>query len=194
MERQEDLLEMLRKQTQALDKLARPYVITDVYPRRSVNMLYFRIRNVGLTPAFNVQAHIQPPIPFGRRMSSDLNIFDRPIGVLGPREEISFFFDSAIELFRKEDSILSFEVQIYYTDVGETPYEQAIRIDIDLLKHLSIELPASDRVLDELELIKRHLQEIARYVETLRHKEMQERWKAPTASRGEDDDALKNKE
>ena len=67
MELQESVAETLKKQTQLLDKLVRPYVIADVYPRRPVNMLYFRIRNVGRTPAYNIRVNVNPPIQFGSR-------------------------------------------------------------------------------------------------------------------------------
>src|SRR3990172_9386295 len=116
MEIEQVLHDILLKQTEVLARLTRPYVIVDIYPRRSVNTLYFRIRNTGLTPAFNIRTKIHPPIPLRQRLSSELNIFSRPVGVLGPKEELSFFFDSAIELFSRENPIFQFDVGLEYSD------------------------------------------------------------------------------
>ena len=172
MEIEQVLHDILLKQTEVLARLTRPYVIVDIYPRRSVNTLYFRIRNTGLTPAFNIRTKIDPPIPLRQRLSSELNIFSRPVGVLGPKEELSFFFDSAIELFSRENPIFQFDVGLEYSDADNATYQQTIHIDIELLKNLAIELPATDKIADELGRIQKELEKLARYTDRLLHQDM----------------------
>lgn len=168
----ERCFEAIEKLTEALTDITRPYVIVDVYPRRSVNMLYFRIRNVGYTPAFNISAKIDPPIPFRKRSSAELSIFSRAIGTIAPKEEISFFFDSAVELLNREKPLLQFDVLLEYSDTHDVFYRQTIHIDIEVLKNLSLELPALDKVTGELEQIHKDLEKIARYTEHLLQEEM----------------------
>jgi len=81
----------LSNQVNLFEKLVRPYVIVDVYPKRSINMLYFRIRNVGKIPAYQITVAPKEEIPFRKQSSSDLLIFQNPISAIGPGEEISFF-------------------------------------------------------------------------------------------------------
>jgi len=166
------ILNLLAKQTEILERIARPYVIVDVYPRRYVNMLYFRVRNVGQTPAFNIRMTPEPPIPIVGRLSSELNIFQQPIGVLGKEEEISFFFNSAIELLSKEDATLQFEVRLEYTDSNGSLYKQVLPVNVDLLRNLSLELPAADRILEKLERIQKEIERIARYADRLSHQDI----------------------
>jgi len=166
------ILNLLAKQTEILERIARPYVIVDVYPRRYVNMLYFRVRNVGQTPAFNIRMTPEPPIPIVGRLSSELNIFQQPIGVLGKEEEISFFFNSAIELLSKEDATLQFEVRLEYTDSNGSLYKQLLPVNDDLLRNLSLELPAADRILEKLERIQKEIERIARYADRLSHQDI----------------------
>lgn len=166
------IMNLLARQTEILERIARPYVIVDVYPRRYVNMLYFRVRNMGQTPAFNIRMTPDPPIPIVGRLSSELNIFQQPIGVLGKEEEISFFFNSAVELLSKEDATLQFEVKLEYADSNGNLYKQVLPVNVDLLRNLSLELPATDRILEKLERIQKEIERIARYVDGLRHRDI----------------------
>lgn len=168
----EALNELIRQQTEALEKWIRPHVIVDVYPRWFVNMLYFRVRNVGQTPAYNIRVTIDPPIPIRHRTSSDLNLFQHPISVIGPHEEISFFFDSAIELFRREDAVLQFDVKLEYMGPDGEEYENLIAVNIDLLRDLSIELPADDKIVERLERLQKEVETVARYVDRLHQREL----------------------
>lgn len=110
------LLEAIERQTESLKRLTRPQVIADVFPRHFVNSLYFRIRNVGNVPAYEIRITIDPPVPFRKRISSNLGFFNSPIPVLGPREEIAFFFESAVDLFNQPNPVLSFKTHVEYVD------------------------------------------------------------------------------
>ena len=166
------LTELVTRQTEALEGWIRPHIIVDVYPRWLVNMLYFRVRNVGQTPACSIRMTIDPAIPIRQRKSSDLNVFQQPISVLGPHEEISFFFDSAIELLRKEDAVLQFDVKLEYLGPNGKEYESVMPVNIDSLRDLSIELPAADRLVERLERLQKEIERIARYVDRLDREEL----------------------
>jgi hypothetical protein len=168
----EALKELMRQQIEMLGKWIRPYVIVDVYPRWFVNSLYFRVRNVGQTPAYHVRMTIDPPIPIRNRMSSDLRIFQQPISVLGPNEEMSFFFDSAIELLGEEGAVLQFDVKLQYAGSDSREYERIMPVNIDLLRGLAIELPATDKIIEKLERLEKEIERIARYTDHLYHREL----------------------
>ncbi len=172
METELTLAEALERQTHLLNRLARPYVIADVYPRFSVNVLYFRIRNVGQTPAYDIRPIIDPPIPFRKASSSDLDIFKGAIGVLGPQEQISFFYDSAVDLFSKQDTPLQFHVNVRYVDSDKIAYDERFSIDVNLLRGLALEMPVADKVFDELQSIRKEIETIAKYTESVRSKQL----------------------
>jgi hypothetical protein len=176
MDSESKLLEAIERQTESLRRLTRPHIITDVFPRHFVNALYFRIRNVGNTSAYGIRVTITPPINFRNHISSELGIFRSPIPALGPREEIVFFLNSAVELFNQKDAILAFKTLVNYTDVEQHQYEETFPIDIELLKGLALEMPIGDRILDELSDLRREIEKIARYAETLKDKEMYQQY------------------
>jgi hypothetical protein len=170
---QEHIVDLLNRQIEILQRIARPYVVVDIYPRRYVNSLYFRIRNVGQTPAFQVQVKPDKTIPIGRESSSELSIFEKPIGVLGEGDEISFFFGSALELFREEEeTAIEFDVELSYVDSTGRTYEEKISVDLDLLRGLAVELPAIDKLVDKLERTRKEISKIARYAERLRLRDL----------------------
>ena len=172
------VVDLLQEQVRLFRAWMQPNVIVDVYPRRAVNMLYFRIRNVGHTPAFNIRVTVDPDILLGTdERSSELNIFNQAISVLGPRDEISFFFDSALELFDKPEAVTEFKATTVYHDADGVEYKRQFQLNLNLLKGLAIELPASDKVLDQLERIHREVEKIARYADSLRSKELQKQYR-----------------
>jgi hypothetical protein len=167
------IADSLARQTEILERMVRPYVVVDVRPRRYVNALYFRVRNVGQTPAFQIRVTPDKAVPIGRGSSSELNIFNEPISVLGTGDEISFFFGSAADLLGEEESILQFDVELRYADSNGKSYEEKISVDIDLLRGLAFELPAIDEILTKLDQTRREISKIARYAQRLSHKDMQ---------------------
>jgi hypothetical protein len=134
------------------------------------------LRNTGTTPAYNINLGIEPSITIRNKISSELNIFRKPIPVLGAKEEISFFFDSAIELFNKENHLTEFSVHLKYHNNENENYEETISIDIELFKDLALELPASDKLIEILDKTQKDLEKISRYIERLQTKEMLQEW------------------
>jgi hypothetical protein len=168
------IMELLQEQVTLFRAWMQPLVIVDVYPRRSINLMYFRIRNVGQTPAFNIRVVVDPTLTLGTNtLSSELNIFNQAIGVLGPKEEISFFFENAVSLSERPEIITQFQVTTTYRDLDDKEYTRTFEIDLNLLKGLAIELPASDKVVDQLERIRRDIEKLARYADRLRTRELQ---------------------
>lgn len=170
----EPVVDLLTRQAEALEQMARPYVIVDVHPRRYVNMLYFRIRNVGQTPAFNVQVRPRETVSIVGHSSSDLNIFQQPIAALGRDDGISFFMGSALELFDEDEPALEFEVDVQYEDSRGTLYEDRQPVNVGLLRDLAIELPAADEMLRKLERTRKEIEKIGRYTERLRRRDIME--------------------
>ncbi len=177
MDIETQLLEAIERQTESLKRFTRPQVIADVFPRHFVNALYFRIRNVGNVPAYKIRVTIDPPVHFRKRISSKLGFFNSPIPALGPREEIAFFLESAVELFNQQNPVLEFKTHVDYTDAEQNAYEQTFSIDLELLKGLALEMPITDKILDELDNIRREIEKIARYTESLRDRELYDQYK-----------------
>lgn len=171
------ILDVAINQTSLTEKLVRPYVILDVYPKRSINMLYFRIRNVGKTPAYQIAVTPKEVIPFRKQSSSDLPIFQNPISALGPGEELSFFYESAIELFSRENPILKFYISAEYYDSTKHRYHDNFYLNLEIFKGLSLDMPASDRLVKELERIQRDIEKISRSVDRIAQYELQKEWK-----------------
>ena len=167
-----NIFEALNNQTKSLEQMIRPYVIVDIYPKRSINMLYFRIRNVGQSPAYKISIIPETDIPFRKRHSSDLPIFQNPISAIGPGEELSFFYESAIELFSKEDPVLEFSVCAEYCDTSKKKYHDDFFINLGIFKGLSLDMPASDRLVSELERIQRELEKLSRSVDRIVQNEL----------------------
>ena len=114
---QQPVSKVLQELTDTIKHWLRPYVVVDIVPRQSINMLYFRIRNVGQVPAYNISLSVDPPISIHKREASELGIFDRGIGVLAPQDELSFFLNSAVELFNNPDAVLKFDVTVQYKKI-----------------------------------------------------------------------------
>ncbi|MFW6116261.1 MAG: hypothetical protein ACOC6F_00905 [bacterium] len=168
------IVDLLTRQTESLEQMARPYVIVDVYPRRYVNMLYFRIRNVGQTPAFDVCVRPTETVSIAGHSSSELNIFQQTITALGRGDEISFFVGSAVELFDEDEPASEFAVDVQYEDSKGRAYEDRQLVDTRLLRDLALELPAADEMLRKLERTRKEIEKIARYTERLRRRDIAE--------------------
>ena len=193
----EPVIDLLTRQAEALEQMSRPYVIVDVHPRRYVNMLYFRIRNVGQTPAFNVHVRPRETVSIVDHSSSDLNIFQQPIAALGRGDGISFFMGSALELFNEAEPALEFEVDVQYEDSSGTLYEDKQLVNVGLLRDLAIELPVVDEMLQKLERTRKEIEKIGRYTERLRRRDIMESAAESLASAedsGEDDNSEKDSE
>ncbi len=161
---------LLLRQTRALEALARPYILTDVYPKQYVNTLYFRVRNVGNTPAFSIQLATDTAVPVGHEVSSNLTIFQRPIPALAPGEEIAFFLNSAVDILGKDDSVRRFVVRADYTDATGRQYQEENTIDLELLQGLAIYIPVENDLLRGVERVQRSVETISRYFDDIRRR------------------------
>lgn len=144
-----------------LTSLERPIVIVDVFPQRRLNLLYFRIRNVGVTPAYGVRIAPSAPFMIRSQSSSDLNIFNRPVPVIAAGDAISFLFDTAAELSSRIEEYQPIRFKVEYEDIAGGNYKDTATIDITLLKGLELLTPSDERTLDKLAKLDRHIEEIA---------------------------------
>ncbi len=174
-----ELVATLSKQMTALEHWLRPYVIVDLIPRHSVNFLYFRIRNVGQVPAYQIHLSVDPPISILDREALELNLFKRGISVLAPQDELSFFFNSALELFNDSETILQFRVTVNYAGPGGKNYVDEFMLDAELLQGLAVELPPFDKIVEQLERIKKEIEPLARYAHQLKAQEQLKDYASP---------------
>lgn len=153
----DDIRDLLKRQI-------RPHVLVDVFPRRHVNLLYMRIRNVGLTPAYNISVDFPAQAKMMRRPINDYKIFEG-LPVLAPGETIAFLYGSAVELFSGEDEVRRFRATVKYLDEEGHIYEEQTIVDIDVFRNLALEVDGhfESKLRSEFEKISRDLAEISRW-------------------------------
>ncbi len=174
---------ILLEQTNSLKNLTRPFIAVDLIPRHSVNALYLRVRNVGHTPAYGVRLSIDRPITLREKPFSELLIFQRPIHILAPQDDLTFFFDTAVSLYNNPEAVLKFTVQAAYADTNGTQYLDNFVIDAELMRGLAVELPPSDKIAEALDDIKDEIEDIAHYANELSSQDLQQRYRESLAGR-----------
>lgn len=159
--------------TKKVSIYTRPYVAIDVYPRGFVNALYMRIRNLGHSPALDIQVQFDKPIILRERDLTQFNIF-RDIPVLGPGDTISFYFGMAVEILKDEMGGSAFGGHISYHDLEENSYSHEFRFDVAIYRNLAlvVENQFEKDVTGELEKTRREVEEIARSFRDQRMKEL----------------------
>jgi len=180
------LVSAVQNQTQVLQTWLRPHVIVDLFPRRQINMLYFRVRNVGPLPAFQIKLSVDPPVMARQKSTADLNLFNDQMSVLGPHEEVSFFFDSALDMLGRDQTQRHFYVDVKYVGPNGENYHSQITVNVDILRNLALELPTADQVVDQLRDIQVQVKKMADYATHLRTEALM---KAYVDSSREDDDS-----
>ena len=146
--------------TATTDRSIRPYIIVDILPRRSINMLFFRIKNVGKTPAYQITVTPETELVFGKKKTTDLLIFNYPISAIGPGEEISFYYDNAIELFARDNVQFDFPVKVKYADITQRYFEEKMVINTEIYKGLSIDLSPEEIALKEIQRIQYSIEKL----------------------------------
>lgn len=103
-------LEESRKQREVLNTPVVTAKISNLNPHE--NLLYFIIENSGNAPAYDVSLELENNIEYNDTTLNDLALFkNNPI--IGPKEKISFFIDTANEYLDK-DKPLENKVYIEY--------------------------------------------------------------------------------
>lgn len=158
--------------------IARPYVAIDVFPRGFVNILYMRIRNLGKTPALNVCIKFDQTFAIRGIPVSEYRIFDN-IPVLGPNDNLSFLFGSAVEILNDKDAIKQFSGHVKYADVDGIKYENPFNFDLEIYKDLVLAYDDKfeQNIKSEIERLRTEIQEISAYYKDLRHEKLIKAWK-----------------
>jgi hypothetical protein len=127
-----------------------PYVLVDIKPKeKQVQVLEVVIRNIGGGPAFNLNCKFTPDVIYREKPKitiSDLPIF-KNLKVLPPKEEIRFFFATALEYMKDATKPKEFEVFVSYEDMFEEVHNDSFHID---LKVRSILLFTEEKGLDDV--------------------------------------------
>jgi hypothetical protein len=127
-----------------------PYVLIDIKPKeKQVQVLEVIIRNIGGGPAFNLNCKFTPDVIY--RQNPKITISDLPIfknlKVLPPKEEIRFFFATALEYMKDATKPKEFEVFVSYEDMFKEVHNDSFHID---LKVRSILLFTEEKGLDDV--------------------------------------------
>ena len=163
----ESLIELMDKQTAILEQLVRPYMMVDVSYwsyNRNKSTLRFRLRNVGRTPAYDIQTTINPPI--SAKLDGGLDIFEQTIGIICPGEQVICWFSSIEELF-KTRSELQFVIEVQYADSNGSSHRVEIPVSARTLSGLSFDSTPSDRIVGKLKGIESKLESIQKGVEKI---------------------------
>lgn len=141
----------------------RPNVIIDFVLRGNVNALYFRVRNVGALPAYDIEFSLpSPPPKFCGISGQELNLLQRGISVLAPGDEVVVFFDTVPSLQQEDpDMYYRFRVEVEYGDIPHSPqgwtWVEAFELDPYLWVNTSALLPDGDRIVTQLSGLRRDL-------------------------------------
>jgi len=110
-----------------------PYVVVDIKPKEGqVQVLEVVIRNLGGGPAFNFNCKFTPDVLYRENPKitiSDLPIF-KGLKVIPPKEEIKFFFASALEYMKDASKPKEFEVFLSYEDSFGQMHDDSLHINL----------------------------------------------------------------
>lgn len=99
-----------RRQRELLEE---PAVSIKVLPeRKDPNFLYIVIKNTGGGPAYDISIEFNPNLDYRGSTLNELNMF-KNMPLLDKGEEVSFFFDSAVNFF-KSDKPMQIKAKVIY--------------------------------------------------------------------------------
>jgi len=120
------------------DEQSRPYVVADFEPSAVASRLFdFVIRNIGTTPAFDVEIRLDPTPERAREINGHLlaksRIFDGTLPMLAPSRELRLFFDSMPRRY-KAGLAMSFKVTIAYKNKRGKEFNEDTVTDMDIAR------------------------------------------------------------
>lgn len=99
---------------------ARPYVIVDFGFRGS--LILIEVKNIGATPAWNVQIDVDPPFASSQHGRAEKLMgaptFAEGTSMLAPGRTMQFFLDTSINLFRDKDLPRRYSLTTGYDDTS----------------------------------------------------------------------------
>jgi hypothetical protein len=151
------------------DDQSRPYVIADFEPSQAgIVLTDFVIRNIGKTPALDVQIRLTPPPARANETTNfplaRARIISGTLPMMAPGRELRLFFDSMPERYSAELP-MSFEAKITYKNSKGKSFAETATVDMDSARgslqttiygmhHAAKALRSIDKNLD---VINRHL-------------------------------------
>lgn len=132
----------LRDSRVAQQENNRPYVIVTIEPSAASPQLFdLVVRNIGKRPAENVTIKLDPSPVRAREIEGlelhKIKMLNAPILMLAPGQELSCFYDNAIDRRTRNDLPTSHEVSLTYVDTSGHRYRENCLLDIDALKGTS---------------------------------------------------------
>ena len=118
----------------------RPYVIVMVEPSAAVGLPFFDlvVKNIGRRPALNVSIKLDPPPVRAREAEgaelAKTKMFNRPVAMIAPGQEMRTFYDSAIDRNGRDDLPTSHTVHLAYEDSSGRPYPEESVLDVNALE------------------------------------------------------------
>lgn len=112
-----------------------PYVVVDIKPKETqVQMLEVVIRNIGGGSAFDLNCKFTPDVIYREKPKitlSELPIF-KNLKILPPKDEIRFFFASALEYMKDDTKPKVFEAFVSYKDKFGEIHKDSFHIDLNV--------------------------------------------------------------
>lgn len=131
-------------------------LITD---SKSSNFLYFHLKNTGGGPAYDLKITFNPDLTYGETSLNKLTMFNR-MPLLEKGEEVSFFFDTAIDYYNSSNPTTVYATATYYTlpkgNKGTNKLVRKFEINIDERK-------------GQRQIIKKDMNDLVKEIEELKH-------------------------
>ena len=111
----------------------RPYLIGDFHKDRQIVKFY--IKNIGKTPATNVNIQLVPDVITFQRKSLNETLFKKPIKFFAPDQKIDTAINSRKDFFEKETN-RNYQIKIEYQDTigGSRKFSETIDLNLDHLE------------------------------------------------------------
>lgn len=110
-----------------------PYILVDIKPKEGqIQVLEVVIRNIGGGAAFNFNCQFTPDVIYRENPKitiSELPIF-KNLKIIPPKEEIKFFFASALEYMKDASKPKEFEVFLSYEDSFGEKHDDSLHINL----------------------------------------------------------------
>lgn len=137
----------LKEMKRAREESSRPYVIVG-YKADKKRFIHLYIKNIGLSPAKNVEVKIKEPIMIKNGTDARKLLFDKPIKYLVPNQEIKTVVFPSWEIPKENGKYADNCVSITYDDAS-TLKQYSEETEINVASELNI-LYFKEKTMDDL--------------------------------------------
>jgi hypothetical protein len=146
-----------RRQRELLEE---PAVSVKIVPElKDPNFLFLVIKNTGGGPAYDISVEFIPDLEYKGSTLNELNMF-KNMPLLDKGEEVSFFYDSAVDFFKSQKPMqIKANITYYKTPAennGSKQFSREIKINFEERK-------------GQLHLIRRDIHDLVNEMEELKH-------------------------